>query len=133
MAKETQETQKIKRNPGKEFAVIRLPKKAKGSKEPEIVTVRVNGERIQIKRNEFVPVRKMHILALRNAVEPVVESEEEQPGDVHMVRRRKIVSTTPRFPFELVGWVDEKDFIKFKKIATRRSITQEEVDNVIYD
>ena len=120
-------------NPAKQFAIIRLPKKPAGSKEPNLVSVRVNGERIQLMRNEFIPIKKMHINAIRNAVEPVVENEDSAEGDVHLIQRRKIISDTPRFPFELVGWISEKEFQRFRKIALKRSITQEEVDKVIYD
>lgn len=132
MAEPAVKTEGKKINPGKEYAIIRLPQKAKGSKEPDQVPVRVTGERILLMRNEFIPVRKKHITALRNAVEPVFEDGEQLDGDVHIIRRRKSVAFAPRFPFELVGWIDEKDYNKFRKIALKRSITQKEVDAVIY-
>ena len=119
-------------NPVREYAIIRLPKKSKGSTEPDQVPIRVNGERILLQRNEFIPIHKKHILAARNALEPVFEEGEQLEGAVHIIRRRKVTNFAPRFPFELAGWISEKDYQKFRNIALKRSITQKEVDAVIY-
>ncbi|HUV78527.1 MAG TPA: hypothetical protein VMW06_10795 [Desulfobacterales bacterium] len=119
------------KNAPKEFALIKFPGKTR-KQDPDIIYVRVNGNPVRMKRIEFIPVKLEVVHALRNATEPVVESEDSAGGDVDMVRRRKVVSHAPRFPFELVGWITAKDFNKLRKIALKRSITDQEADKAIY-
>lgn len=119
------------KNPAREFAIIKFPGKTR-KHDPDKISVRVQGERILMKRNEFIPVQVKFIHALRNATEPVVEDEDSSGDAIDAVRRRKVVDHAPRFPFELVGWILKKDYDKFRRIALKRSITQKEVDKVIY-
>lgn len=110
----------------REYAVIRFPKSSRKT-DPPIVSVGVNGEKIRCKRNELVPVKACFLDALRNAKEPVVE-EEDGGGGALMIRRRKIVDFAPRYPFELMGWIDEKTYEEFRKLTTSGvSLTEDQV------
>jgi hypothetical protein len=97
----------------RQFAVIRFSGKTKKT-DPDIISIGVNGEKIRCKRNEFIPVRSAFIEALRNAKEPVVENEDVDQTKT-MLRKRKIVNFAPRFPFELVGWIDEATYEEFRR------------------
>ncbi|HUV77076.1 MAG TPA: hypothetical protein VMW06_03355 [Desulfobacterales bacterium] len=119
------------KNPPREFAIIKFPGKTR-KHDPTRIPVRVGGERMLMKRMEFIPIHVKFIKALRNATEPVVEEEDSSGDAIDAVRRRKVVDHAPRFPFELVGWIVEKDYKKLRKIALKQSITQAEVDKVIY-
>lgn len=106
----------INSSKSREFAVIRFPGKTKKT-DPDIVSVGVNGNKIRCKRNEFVPVRAEYIHALRNAKEPVVEPDDFDPSKMHL-RKRKVVDFAPRFPFELVGWIDKETYEEFRQLTT---------------
>lgn len=110
----------------REYAVIRFPGKTKKT-DPDIISIGVNGEKIRCKRNEFIPVKAPFIEALRNAKEPVVEGEDLDPTKT-MLRRRKVVNFAPRFPFELVGWVNEETYEEFRqRTVAGESLTEKEV------
>jgi hypothetical protein len=119
------------KNPAREYAIIKFPGKTR-KHDPTRISVRVCGERMLMKRMEFIPIHVKFVKALRNATEPVVEEEDSSGDAIDAVRRRKVVDHAPRFPFELVGWISKKDYDKFRRIALKRSITQKEVDKVIY-
>jgi hypothetical protein len=110
----------------REFAVIRFPGKTKKT-DPDLISIGVNGEKIRCKRNEFIPVKAPFIEALRNAKEPVVEGEDFDPSKT-MLRRRKVLNFAPRFPFELVGWIDEATYQEFRgRTTSGESLTEKEV------
>lgn len=110
----------------REFAVIRFPGKIRKT-DPDIISIGVNREKMRCKRNEFVPVRARFIEAIRNAKEPVVEEEDLDPTKT-MLRRRKVVNFAPRFPFELVGWIDEEAYQDFRaRTLAGESLTEKEV------
>lgn len=110
----------------REFAVIRFPGKIRKT-DPDIISIGVNGEKIRCKRNEFIPVRSAFIEALRNAKEPVVEPETLDSTNP-MLRRRKVVDFAQRFPFELVGWIDEEAYQNFRaRTLAGESLTEREI------
>lgn len=111
----------------KDYAVIRLNEDPTGI-EPEVVPVNINGERIRIKRNEYVPVKSSVISVLRNALRPVYAKPK---GESTMVRNRKPVSHAMRFPFETTGYISEEAYKYLRSIATQRSITESEIDAAI--
>lgn len=109
----------------RKYAVIRFPGKLR-KWDPDIVSVGVNGQKTRMKRQELIPVPIAVIEALRNAKEPVVEEEDPLSPKV-MSRRRKIVGFSPRFPFELFGYLTKENYEKLRKIAMERSISEEEM------
>lgn len=128
MSRATAATEEKSLSPSKsrEYAVIRFPGKTKKT-DPDMISVGVNGEKIRCKRNELVPVKAPFIEALRNAKEPVVENEDMDPTKT-MLRRRKVVNFAPRFPFELVGWIDEETYQDFRlRALDGESLTEKEV------
>jgi hypothetical protein len=111
----------------REYAVIRFPGKTKKT-DPDIVSIGVNGIKIRCKRNELIPIQAPFIEALRNAKEPVVEGGEGFDPTNSILRRRKIVNFAARFPFELIGWIDEETYEDFRRRTTEgESLTEKEV------
>ena len=129
---EEKEKQKMRRL-NRKFAVIRFPGKIR-KQDPDLIPVGVHGDNFhykkKFKRNEYIPVPIAVIEALRNAKEPVVEDEDPTSPKV-MSRRRKIVGFSPRFPFELLGYTTKENYEKLVKIATERSITDDELYDAI--
>lgn len=113
----------------KEFAVIRLQGRS-DKLEPELVPVTVNGERIRLKRSEFVPVKAGVVEALRNAKRPMAENGAEGAGGT-TIRKKKIAGFIQRFPMEIVGWVNKDQYEYLRDIAKVRSITEVECYGVI--
>jgi len=99
----------------RDFAIIRITGRSRKT-DTDLVSIGVNGEKRRIMRNKFVPIERRFVEALKNAKEPVVESDDGQ-GAVQQMRRRKIVDSSPRYPFELVAWINESQFKKLRKIV----------------
>ena len=123
-AEETTEEVKPKRD----FAIIRMGGK-RTKQDSTLVPVRVTGETIRLKRGSYIPVKAKFIHALRNALQPITE-EDDGTGSTQQIRRRKTVDYSPRYPFELFGWIDEKNYNRLRKIALKREITEREVNEV---
>jgi len=123
-AEETTEEVKLKRD----FAIIRMGGK-RSKQDSTLVPVRVTGETIRMKRGSYIPVKAKFVHALRNALEPITE-EDDGSGSTQQIRRRKTVDYSPRYPFELFGWIDEKNYNRLRKIALKREITEWEVNEV---
>lgn len=115
----------------RKFAVIEFNKR-QSKLDPEKISVGVNGYKYRMKRGEKIPVPSAVIHALRNAQEPVVEEEENGAQDNINIKRRKVTNMVPRFPFTLHGWISEVDYEKLKEISMERSITEEELDKVLF-
>jgi len=125
--KEAEETpEEVK--PKRDFAIIRMGGK-RTKKDPTLVVVRVTGETIRMKRGSYIPIKAKFVHALRNALEPITE-EDDGSGSTQQIRRRKTVDYSPRYPFELFGWIDEKTYNRLRKIALKREITEREVNEV---
>jgi len=116
-----------KKRTAKEFAVIRFPGKTR-KQDPDEIHVGVNGKKYRMQRNEYLPVPKEVIDVLRNAIEPVAEPD--SANGINM-RRRKVVTFTPRFPFELLGWIGKSDYVALRDIAKTRTITEDELYEVL--
>jgi len=123
-AKETIEEVKPKR----EYAIIKMGGK-RTKQDPTLVPVRVTGETIRMKRGSYIPVKAKFVHALRNALQPIAE-DDDGSGSTQQIRRRKVVEYSPRYPFELFGWITEKDYNRLRKIALKREITEREVNEV---
>lgn len=117
-----------KKTVAREYAVIKLQGRS-NEIEPEMVPVVVNGERIRMKRDEFLPVKAGVVEALRHAVRPVAQTVNKASGGA--IRRRKVSSMIQRFPFELVGWIDKDKYDYMRKIVLSRSMTESEAYAVI--
>ena len=111
----------------KEFAVIRIQERS-SEIEPVDVFVNFNGTRMVIKRDEYVPVPSGVIDILRNATKPVFAPVSESGI---MISKRKAVSHAQRFPFELTSFLSEPEYTYLKGIASKRSLTEKEVYDVI--
>ena len=111
------------------YAVIRL-QDATNDVEPDMVPVNVNGDRIRIKRGEYVPVTAAVVSALRNAVRPVSKPVKGSSPD-GMVRKRKESGFVQRFPFEMLGWVNQEEYMYLRSVARARSITEQELYQVM--
>ena len=121
------------RQSARDYAVIKLPAKLRAW-DPPFVTARVNGERVRLKRKCYVPIKKKFIEALRHAVEPVVEREDEfdSPNvNTAIIRRRKVTDFSPRFPFELIGYVNKEVYQHLRSIALKRELTEAEVMELV--
>ena len=125
--KEAEETtEEVK--PKRDFAIIRMGGK-RTKQDSTLVPVRVNSETIRMKRGSYIPVKAAVVYALRNALEPIPE-DDDGSGSTQQIRRRKVVEYSPRYPFELFGWIDEKAYNRLRKIALKREITEREVNEV---
>ncbi|KKN75075.1 hypothetical protein LCGC14_0384490 [marine sediment metagenome] len=101
---------------GKNFAVIRISG-AGGKGELNYVHVGADdgkgGHRqLTIMKNEYVPLEKRFVDSLKHATVPIMEPDD---GTGDQLRRRKIVSRAPRFPFELVAWITKAAYSKMRK------------------
>jgi len=124
MVEETTEEVKPKR----QYAIIKMGGK-RTKQDSTLVPVRVTGETIRMKRGAYIPVKAKFVHALRHALEPITE-EDDGSGSTQQIRRRKTVDYSPRYPFELFGWIDEKTYNRLRKIALKREITEREVNEV---
>jgi hypothetical protein len=113
----------------RKYAIIRFPGKLR-KQDPDIISVGVNGDKYRMKRMEFIPVPASVIEALKNATEPVVEEEDPASPSVQ-TRRRKVVGFSPRFPFELHGYVTKDVYERARAIAKVRSITERELEEFL--
>jgi len=119
-------TEEVK--PKREYAIIKMGGK-RTKQDSTLVVVRVTGETIRMKRGSYIPVKAQVVHALRNALQPITE-EDDGSGSTQQIRRRKTVDYSPRYPFELFGWITEKDYNRLRKIALIREITEREVNEV---
>jgi len=119
-------TEEVK--PKREYAIIKMGGK-RTKQDSTLVVVRVTGETIRMKRGSYIPVKAQVVHALRNALEPISE-DDDGSGSTQQIRRRKVVEYSPRYPFELFGWIGEKDYNRLRKIALKREITEREVNEV---
>ncbi len=120
---QTAKEEKPKGNEVKErearFFLIKLHSK-RADYEPDIVPVNVNGRRLNIKREEIVPVEEMFVHALRNAKHPHWTAE---PG-----KSRKIARYVERYPFNELAEISERSYNQLrKKVMDGKNIDEGDV------
>lgn len=104
----------------KDFAIIKLAGR-QGNQDQDPVPVFCNEDRNWIKRGVWVPVTRGQVEVLRNSTYPVYSNE---PGE----DKRKTESMVERFPFSIAKWVTADGYRRLKALASKRELTQAEID-----
>ncbi|MEM5787631.1 MAG: hypothetical protein AAGU11_09950, partial [Syntrophobacteraceae bacterium] len=82
--------------------------------EPESVDLGINGKMYKIKRGEIVPIPYALVEVAEHAETPVWKTESDGVSD-----RKVLVGYRPRYPFEVIGGINEEEAAELKAIMSQ--------------